>query len=82
MLTVANSQGKVVAAPSAVDGVNVAAAHTAALNFDLNIVVTKRLRVKFPFREYRVGVGGVHLEALELVVLCHVKACCKNELIK
>lgn len=65
---VADSQGEVVATPTAVNGVNVTAADTAALDLQLNIMFTKRLCVELALGESRVVGSRVHLEPLILVV--------------
>jgi hypothetical protein len=65
---VANGEGKVGLTPSAIDGMNVAAANAAALNLDLDIKLTKGLGVE-PFSvEGLVRCGRFHLETFVLVI--------------
>ena len=67
----ADSKGEVGLAPTTIDGVDVTAANTAALNLDLDIEVAEGLRIELVLVESLVGLGRFHLEALELVVLRH-----------
>lgn len=53
--------------PVALDGVNVTGANTAALDLDVDIIISKGLRVKLLLLEVLPGLGAVDLEAGELL---------------
>ena len=58
-------------APAAIERVDVAAADTAALDLDVDIIVAKRLGLELVLVEFEPGVGPVDLEASELVGVRH-----------
>ena len=70
--TVTDGKGKVLLAPSSADGVDVAAADTAALDLDVDVVVTEGLGLEFVLVEFKPCVGSVDLEAGELLWVRHL----------
>ena len=67
-----NSQRKVLLAPATADGVHIAAADTAGLNLDVDVVFPKRLRLELVLVEFGPGLGSIDLEAGELVWIGHL----------
>lgn len=67
----ADRERELLRAPTAGDGVDVAGAHTAALDLDLHVVVTERLRVEFVLVELCPGVRRLNLETLVLIEFRH-----------
>lgn len=73
--------------PVALDGVNITGADTAALNLDIDVVVSEGLRVELLLLEVLPGLGAVDLEAGELLGdvghrdydECAVEVCVKNQ---
>jgi len=70
-LTVPDSEREALLAPAAVDGVDIAAAHAAALDLDVDVVVAKRLGLELVLVELEPGVRSVDLESGELVRIRH-----------
>jgi hypothetical protein len=64
---VPDSQGIVLLAPTAADGVKIAGANTAALNLDVDIVVAERLRLELVLVKLKPGLRSVDLESSELL---------------
>ena len=64
--TVSNSKRELLLAPTATDCVDIATADTAALDLDIDVVVTKRLGLELVLVELGPGLGAVDLEAGEL----------------
>jgi hypothetical protein len=69
---VANGKGEVLLAPTAADGVHIAAADTAGLNLDVNVVIPEWLWLELVLVELCPGLGSVDLEAGELVGVRHL----------
>ena len=71
MLTVADSKGEFLFTPAAVDGVDIAAADTAGLDLDVDVVVAKRLGLELVLVKFGPGLGSVDLEAGKLFGVRH-----------
>jgi len=74
--TVTDGEGEVLLAPSSRDGVDVAAADTAALDLDIDIVVAKGLGLELVLVEFQPRIGSVDLEAGELLWVRHLVVRC------
>jgi len=66
-----NSQRIRLCAPVAADSVPVAGAHTAALDLDVDVEIAKRLGLELVLLEVEVRLGGLDLEAGELIGVWH-----------
>ena len=67
------SKRKVLLSPASTDGVYITAADTAALNLDVDIVVTEGLRLELILVELEPGLRSVDLEPSELLGVRHGK---------
>jgi hypothetical protein len=67
----ANSQGEGLVTPSTRDGVNITTADTAALDLDLNIVVSERLHIELLLVKLCPGLRRLDLEAAVFIVGRH-----------
>jgi hypothetical protein len=72
---VANGKREVLLAPASADGVDVTAADTAALDLDIDIVVTERLGLELVLVEFEPGLGPINLESGELLGVGHLERC-------
>lgn len=68
----ADGKGEVLLAPTSGDGVHVAAADTAALDLDIDVVVAERLGLELVLVELKPRVGPVDLVAGELLWVRHL----------
>jgi hypothetical protein len=66
-----DSQGELLLAPTAANGVEVTGANAAALDLDVDVVVAKRLRLELFLVEFQPGVRPVDLEPGELLRVRH-----------
>jgi hypothetical protein len=69
---VANGEGELLLAPSAVDRVNIASAHSAALDLDIDVVVAEGLRLEFVLVELQPSIRSIDLETGELLGIRHL----------
>lgn len=83
----ADCEGVWLSTPVTLDGVNITGANTAALDLDIDIMVSKRLGVKLLLLEVLPGLRAIDLEAGELVgdvghrvcFACIDKACVQSQ---
>jgi type IV secretory pathway TrbD component len=69
--TVSNSQREMLLAPASADCVDIAGAHAAALDFDVNIVIAKRLGLELILVEFEPCLRSLDLESSEFVRVRH-----------
>ena len=70
-LTVSYGKREVLLSPASADGVYITATDTAALNLDIDIVVTKGLRLELILVELEPGLRSIDLEPSELLRVRH-----------
>lgn len=67
-----NGQGEVLVSPASADGVYITATHAAALDLDVDIMVTEGFWLELILVKFQPGLGSVDLESCELIGVRHL----------